>query len=123
MGEVGTVLQNSCPLSHLMHRTVAVGIGSSYYNAHFTDGAHGGTLCPYAASGDVVAQGLILGLLGSGSSALPLPQMGRKYQDWKLDSQAVIPTPGKEGLFCIRLVSLSLTDYPRGLDLGTRILW
>lgn len=102
---------------------VPVSMGSSYYNAHFADRAHGGAICPCAPSGDVVAQGLILGLLGSGPSALPLPPVGRKYQDWRLDSQAVIPAPGKEELFCIRLGLLFITDYLRGLGLGTGILW
>lgn len=45
----------------------------------------------------MVAQKLVPGLLGSVPSALQLSLRGRKYQHWRLDSQAVIPALEKEG--------------------------
>lgn len=46
---------------------------------------------------DVVAQKFVLGLLSSGSSSLQLLLGGRKHQDWRLDSQAVILATEKKG--------------------------
>lgn len=45
----GSALRDSHRVSHLTHRMLPVGMGSSAYNTHSTDGTHGGMACPVHA--------------------------------------------------------------------------